>query len=62
MIFHFDFAHYRRMLALAWNEPNPMARRYFLFILCVSVPLTVISLPPFATRSINSIVTVRSSQ
>ena len=27
------------MLKLAWNEPNPMARRYFLFILCVSVPL-----------------------
>lgn len=39
MIFHFDFPQYFRMLKLAWNEPNPMARRYFLFILCVSVPL-----------------------
>ncbi len=39
MIFYFDFQQYFRMLRLAWNEPNPMARRYFLFILCVSVPL-----------------------
>lgn len=39
MIFHFDFAQWRRMVRLAWNEPNPMARRYFLFILCVSVPI-----------------------
>ena len=39
MIFHFDFAQWRRMVRLAWNEPKPMARRYFLFILCVSVPI-----------------------
>jgi hypothetical protein len=39
MIFHFDFPQYFRMVKLAWNEPNPMARRYFLLILCASVPL-----------------------
>ena len=39
MIFHFDFPQYFRMVKLAWNEPNPMARRYFLLILCVSVPI-----------------------
>lgn len=39
MIFHFDFPQYIRMVKLAWNEPNPMARRYFLLILCASVPL-----------------------
>ncbi len=39
MVFHFDFAQWRRMLRLAWNEPTPVARRYFLFILCVSVPI-----------------------
>jgi len=39
MIFYFDFQQYFRMLRLAWNEPNPMARRYFLFILCVNIPL-----------------------
>ncbi|MCH7867673.1 MAG: sulfotransferase [Myxococcales bacterium] len=39
MLYYFDFPQYFRMLRLAWNEPHPMARRYFLFILCVSVPL-----------------------
>ncbi len=39
MIFHFDLAQWRRMVRLAWNEPKPMARRYFLFVLCVSVPV-----------------------
>ena len=39
MLYYFDFSQYLRMLRLAWNEPNPMARRYFLFILCVNVPL-----------------------
>ncbi|MCH7600984.1 MAG: sulfotransferase [Myxococcales bacterium] len=39
MLYYFDFPQYFRMLRLAWNEPHPMARRYFLFTLCVSVPL-----------------------
>lgn len=39
MLFHFDFSQYRKMLRLAWNEQNPMARKYFLFILLVSVPI-----------------------
>ena len=39
MLFHFDFANYRRMLALAWNEQNKMVRRYYLFVLLVSVPI-----------------------
>ncbi len=39
MIFHFDFANYFRMLRLAWKEKNPLARRYYLFILLFSVPL-----------------------
>ena len=39
MLYYFDFSQYVCMLRLAWKEPNPMARRYFLFILCVSVPL-----------------------
>lgn len=39
MLYYFDFPQYFRMLRLAWNEPHPVARRYFLFILCVSVPL-----------------------
>ena len=39
MIFHFDFANYFRMLRLAWRERNPRARRYYLLVLLVSVPL-----------------------
>ncbi len=39
MIFHFDFANWLRMLRLAWRESNPMARRYFLVVLLVSVPV-----------------------
>jgi hypothetical protein len=39
VIFHFDFANYFRMLHLAWNEPNPLARRYYLLVLLVSVPI-----------------------
>jgi hypothetical protein len=39
MIFHFDFANYFRMLRLAWHERNPRARRYYLLVLLVSVPL-----------------------
>ena len=39
MIFHFDFANWLRMLRLAWREPNPVTRRYSLFVLLVSVPV-----------------------
>ncbi len=39
MIYYFDFKTYFKMVRLAWNEPNPMARRYYLLILLVSVPL-----------------------
>ena len=39
MIFFFDFANYRKMISLAWNEKIPAARYYFLAILCLAVPL-----------------------
>ena len=39
MIFHFDFANWLRMVRLAWREPNPLARRHFLLVLLVSVPV-----------------------
>jgi len=39
MLFHFDFATWRRMLGLAWREPNPRARRYFLLVVGLAVPL-----------------------
>ncbi|MCS5634949.1 MAG: sulfotransferase [Myxococcota bacterium] len=39
MIFFFDFANYRKMVRLAWNEPLPAVRYYFLSILCLAVPL-----------------------
>ena len=39
MIYHFDFESWRRMLALARRESNTLARRYFLFILLIWVPL-----------------------
>ncbi len=38
MFFHFDFANYARMIRLAWNEKNPMARRYYLAVLFLVVP------------------------
>ncbi|HEM46785.1 MAG TPA: sulfotransferase, partial [Alphaproteobacteria bacterium] len=39
MFFHFDFANHRKMIALAWNEPNPRARRYYLAVLLLAVPV-----------------------
>lgn len=39
MFFHFDFANHRRMLRLAWREPNALARRYYLAVLLLAVPL-----------------------
>ncbi len=38
MFFHFDFATYRKMLSLAWHEPNPRARRRSLLVLVFAVP------------------------
>jgi len=38
-LFYFDFATWRRMLRLAWNERNPRNRRKLLFSLLVVVPL-----------------------
>jgi len=39
MFFHFDFSNYALMIRLAWNEKNPMARRYYLAVLLVWVPI-----------------------
>jgi hypothetical protein len=39
VIFHFDFGNYRRMFRLAWREPNPRARRYYLAVLILVVPI-----------------------
>ena len=39
MLFHFDFANYFRMLSLAWREPNPGARWYYLSVLLLWVPI-----------------------
>ena len=39
MIFHFDFGNWRRMVRLAWNEPNRAARRYYLAVLLLAVPV-----------------------
>jgi hypothetical protein len=39
MLFHFDFGNWRRMIALAWREESPRARRRYLVVLLVWVPL-----------------------
>lgn len=39
MIFHFDFGNYWKMLGLAWRERNPRARRYYLAVLILAVPV-----------------------
>ena len=39
MFFHFDFTNYFRMIRLAWSERNPAARRTYLLVLLVSVPI-----------------------
>jgi len=39
VLFYFDFANYRRMVALAWREPNRRARRYYLLVLLLAVPV-----------------------
>ena len=39
MLFYFDFGNYFKMIRLAWGEKTPMARRYYLVVLCLVVPL-----------------------
>jgi hypothetical protein len=39
MLFHFDIANYVKMVRLAWNEKNPMARRYYLAVLILAIPV-----------------------
>jgi len=39
VIFHFDFGNYFKMLGLACHESNPRARRYYLLVLLLWVPL-----------------------
>lgn len=39
MLFHFDFGNWLRMLRLAWGEANPRARRTYLAVLLLWVPL-----------------------
>ena len=39
MLFYFDFSNYFKMVRLAWNEPVPKARYYFLAVLLIGVPL-----------------------
>ncbi len=38
MFFHFDFTNYRRMVALAYREPNAVVRRWYLAVLLAAVP------------------------
>ena len=38
-MFFFDFANYFKMIRLAWNEKVPKARRYYLAVLLVAVPI-----------------------
>ncbi|MGH0031219.1 MAG: sulfotransferase family protein [Myxococcota bacterium] len=39
MLFHFDFGNWGRMIRLAWGERNPRARRTYLAVLLLWVPL-----------------------
>jgi len=39
VFFLFDFANYRKMIILAWREPTPAARRYYLAVLCIAIPV-----------------------
>ena len=39
MFFFFDFANYFKMIRLAWNEKVPKARRWYLAVLFVGVPI-----------------------
>ncbi len=39
MLFYFDFSNYFAMIRLAWNEKVPKARRYYLAVLLVAVPI-----------------------
>jgi len=39
MLFYFDFNNYFKMIRLAWGEKVPKARRYYLAVLLVAVPI-----------------------
>jgi hypothetical protein len=39
MLFYFDFDNYFKMIRLAWGESSPKARRYYLAVLCLAVPV-----------------------
>ena len=39
MLFLFDFSNYFKMIRLAWNEKVPRARRWYLAVLLVGVPI-----------------------
>ncbi len=39
MAFYFDFDNWRTMLRLAWREESPRARRRYLLVLCLAVPV-----------------------
>jgi len=39
MLFLFDFSNYLKMIRLAWNEKVPKARRHYLAVLFVGVPI-----------------------
>ncbi len=39
MLFYFDFDNYFKMIRLAWNEKVARARYYYLFVLCLAVPV-----------------------
>ena len=38
MLFYFDFDNYFKMIRLAWGEKSPLARYYYLAVLCFAVP------------------------
>ncbi|MEZ4333207.1 MAG: sulfotransferase [Myxococcota bacterium] len=38
-MFFFDFSNYFKMIGLAWNEKVPKARRYYLAVLLIGVPI-----------------------
>jgi hypothetical protein len=39
MLFYFDLDNYFKMVRLAWGEKTPTARRYYLVVLCLVVPV-----------------------
>ncbi|MBW2267127.1 MAG: sulfotransferase [Deltaproteobacteria bacterium] len=39
MLFYFDVGNYLTMIRLAWGEKTPLARYYYLAVLCLAVPV-----------------------